>query len=220
MRQIALILTLMFVLSGTTSLAEPGAKSPSEAPSTVKFRITVENLSDYDLSPGGYVVHPKAFQLFEVSQLAKPAVKALCESGVTPDFLYYVRKDKSSGSAFSFNGGVKARSKVEAYFKASPNDGYLSFVHKITFTDDTCAGQDGVSLFSKQGDPLRTEVTLSPLDIGTRENLKTSAPRNEMLAQFSWSYWKSQNTIPASVIAPSPFLPRTPIARVTIEPLE
>jgi hypothetical protein len=186
----------------------------------VKFKITVENLSDFDLSPGGYVIHPESYRLFDIGQTAAPPVKALCESGVTPDFLYYVRKEAVSGQAFSFNGGVKAKSKVDAYFRATTKNGYLSFLHKVTFTDDTCVGQDSVALFSKQGDPMRTEVALFPLDTGTRENLKTSVPRNEMLAQFSWSYWKSQDTIPAAPISASPFLKHIPIARVIIEPVE
>lgn len=170
------------------------------------FKITVENLSNYDLAPGGYVVHASDFRLFEVGKVGSPAVKALCESGRTPDFLYYVRRGLKTGKAFSFDGGVKAKSKVEALFVASKDAGLLSFMHKVSFTDDTCSGQDGVALFTRQGNPIRSEVVIYPLDGGTKENLKTSAPKNEMLAQFSWSYWKNQDTIPAVAIVESRLL--------------
>jgi len=189
-----------------------------QAEARTKFKITIENLSDFDLSPGGYVIHPSDYRLFEVGKTAAPAVKALCESGATPDFLYYVRKDVGQDQAFNFLGGVKARSKVEATIVASPHNRYLSFMHKVSFTDDTCVGEDGVALFSNQGEPLKTEVALFPLDIGTRENLKTSVPKHEMLAQFSWSYWRNQDTIPAAPISASPFLRHIPMAKVTIEP--
>lgn len=183
------------------------------------FRITVTNISDYEISPGGYVAHSRHFKLFEEGKLASPAIRSICETGHTPDFLYFTRREPLGvHTAFSFDGGAPAHKSAQAVFKTSLKAPLLSLAHKVSFTDDICVGTSDIELFDENDKPRKLEIEMRAFDAGTRENLKLSPPKNEVLAQLNWSYWRESEKETPEPIAPSSLVGSTPLARVVIEP--
>ncbi|RMG42850.1 MAG: hypothetical protein D6719_05255 [Candidatus Dadabacteria bacterium] len=184
------------------------------------FEIKILNNSDFTLSPGGYLLHKEGYSLFEIGQKATSAVKSLCEEGHTQDFLYYLRNDKDlPGTAFFFPGGVAARGEAVARFKTTPEFPLLSFLHKISFSDDTCVGINGLSLFDNSGKPVEVSVTLKAYDIGTRENIHKRPPKHPLLDALRPAYWKVKDTRPQQPIKLSTLFPDPEIASVTVTPL-
>ncbi|RMG39947.1 MAG: hypothetical protein D6719_12245 [Candidatus Dadabacteria bacterium] len=185
----------------------------------VIFKLTVKNLTDYEISPGGYVVHDSSFQLYRTGQPAPSSIKSLCESGHTMDFLYYVRRKKAGiRNAFSFAGGLPPKGEASILFKASRRYPLLSFAHKISFTDDTCTGTNNLQLFDSDFSPLKSVIKVKAFDAGTLKNIKLFPPKSRILAQFNWNYWKEYELNPPEPIAASPIFNDRDILQVIVEP--
>lgn len=191
------------------------------ASSTSPFLITLKNLSHYQLSPGGYVKHDQSFNLFSYGKVGREAVERLCTTGKTADFLYYARKEiLIKNLAFSFDGGVKGGGEAHFVFTADSSNPLLSFVHKISFADDSCIGHTNIVLFNEEQEPLTSSLPLYPFDIGVNEDLHQQPPTSLILAQFNWKYWSRQPTVPKVGISPTTFLPKEPLAVITVRPFE
>lgn len=190
----------------------------ADAENTVKFQIDIINLSKFDLSPGGYVVHNDKYELFRFSQPASKSVRSLCESGKTPDFLFHLKDNIDLRSAFTFHGGSRSLSSSRGFFKASPAFPLLSFVHKVSFTDDTCVGRTNIDLFDAEGHPKTLQINLISIDVGSRENIRIKPPRTSLARSLSGSGWKFTPTRPPRPVQPSPLFRRV-IATASIAPL-
>jgi len=120
--------------------------------------------------------------------------------------------------AFSFDGGAKAGSTVQAIFKTSLDQPLISLAHKVTFTDDTCLVASDIKLFNEAGQPLSSSIELLTVDAGTRENLKTAPAKEGFLASFNWNSFRKTKSEPQRHLAPSILLGSAPLAKITIEP--
>ena len=138
----------------------------AEETNAVLFRLTVQNSSSLDLSPGGYVVHDRHWQSIEGDRL-HPAVQSVCRTGSTRDFRFHITRSDSPAirSAFIFSGGISALTSRGIILTASPRYPYLSLVHRVDPLESTCVGVRALKLFDASGTPLYRRAPLETLQL-------------------------------------------------------
>ncbi len=184
------------------------------------FKATLINDNDFEISPGGYIEHGPGFMLYNQGSLASPAVKSLCDTGITADFLFYLRKEHGEQiRAFSFDGGVKAHKSVEAVFEGFTERPLLSLLHKVSFSDDTCVGALSIALFDKSGAPTSSATQLHALDAGVFDNLKIKPGSDSILAHLNPKFWMKRATEPVLPISSSAILTSSGV-ELKIEPYQ